>query len=113
FTVGVHPALVSRRTAAALERLIRDSPRGIALPRLRLEHDTILPDIERDLRTRSDYYIYEQDWVQSHDRRFLLRTLDVDAYQEMAFHPSEPWWPKQGRNLIAPILDFITEYDLK
>lgn len=112
FTVGVRPALVSRQTAAALQRLIHDSPRGVSLPHLRLGHDTILADIERDLRTRSDYYVSEQDWVQSHDRRFLLRALDVDAYQEMAFHPSEPWWPKQGRNLVAPILDFITEYEL-
>ncbi len=112
FSVSVRPALVSLRTVISLQRLIHDSPRGIDLPHLRLGHDTILPDIEHDLRTRSDYYISEQDWIESHDRRFLLRALDVDAYQELDFHSSEPWWPKLGRTLLAPTLDFIVEYEL-
>lgn len=112
FTAWVDPALISRGTAEAFQRLVHDAPNGVRLPTLRLGYDTILPQLEHDLRTRTDYYVSENDWIESHDGRFRLRALVGHLSQEKHFHQGDPWWPRLTRTFHVPLLELINEHRL-
>jgi hypothetical protein len=112
FSVGVDAALVSPRTAEALQRLIHDAPRMISLPEINLGHDTILAELEHDLRTRSDYYVSEQNAIRSTGGLFRLRALSAECRASFSFEGQDPWWPDASRPFIVPVLDMVERLGL-
>lgn len=105
FSATVHGALVSPETVNAMQRLIHDEPHRVPLPELDLGSDTILSEIEHDMRSRSDYYVSEQHSVFGSNGLFRLGVLSAEWHASFAFEDDDPRWPERSRQFLAPTND--------
>jgi hypothetical protein len=112
FLTKVEAALVSPRTAEAMQRLIHDSPREISVPEFNMGHDTLLAELEYDQHSRSDYYVSEQNVIRTRGGLFRFEPLFAACRPSLNFERQDPRWPESPRLFLAPVLDLVERLGL-
>ena len=112
FKVHVDSSLISPKTSKAFVSFVNSQISYVSLPIINLQHDSVLPELEFDLKKRSDYYIRKEEVTKDEEGLFELRDWLVSFYQEMPYHSFDPKYPKNGRSYFLLGMDFCNRLNV-